>query len=85
MKSRLLSAVTVFALFMVGATGPEASGQGFHFDGGGAHVDVVNPHSYYGGYPYTSYYGGNWGGHADWHNTTHLDYHPGEFAYHRNH
>jgi hypothetical protein len=46
----------------------------------------------YGGYysrnPYTTYYGGGWaggGGHSHWHDTTHLDYHPGEYVRHRNH
>lgn len=101
MKSFMLSTVTLFALIAFGASGPEARGQGFHFGGGGVHVDVGNPHGYYsgyggygcggyggyGGYPYTTYYGGGWrgGGHADWHDTTHLDYHPGEYRRHRNH
>ncbi len=103
MKTFMLSAVTLFALHVVGANGLEARGQGIHFGGGGVHVDVGNPHGYggyghcgtggygnyygntYGYYPQTSYYGGGWGGHSQWHDTTHLDYHPGEYRRHRNH
>jgi hypothetical protein len=98
MKAYTLSVGTLLiALALVSTSGPSAQAQGFHFGGGGVHVDVGNPHSYYGGYggygqsncygsyPYTSYYGGGWGGHSDWHDTTHLDYHPGEYVRHRNH
>jgi hypothetical protein len=98
MRSHLVTAVTLLiTLLFVVASAPKAEAQGFHFGAGGVHVDVGNPHGYYGGYgayghcggygsyPYTTYYGGGWGGHALWHDTTHLDYHPGEFVRHRNH
>jgi hypothetical protein len=40
----------------------------------------------YGVVPWSTNYGGGWGGgHAHWHDTTHLDYHPGEYVRHRNH
>ncbi len=98
MKTYLLAIVMGLTLLIVNASAPSARAQGFHFGGGGVHVDIGNPHGYYGGYggygcggyggyPYTTYYGG-WGGgrgHAHWHDTTHLDYHPGEFVRHRNH
>ena len=94
MKAYMLSVVTLLTILFIVANAPDAQAQGFHFGGGGVHVDVGNPHAYYGGYgcygsyPYTTYYGGGWGGwggHADWHDTTHLDYHPSEFVRHRNH
>ncbi len=74
----------------------EAEAQGVHFAGGGVHIDVGNPHGYYWGhggryghygrYPHHSYYhhGHGGGGHA-WHDTSHWDYHPGEYYRHRNH
>jgi hypothetical protein len=36
----------------------------------------------YGALPFSTNYRG---GHAHWHDTTHLDYHPGEVVRHRNH
>lgn len=39
----------------------------------------------YSGYGAVPWSGGWGGGHAHWHDTTHLDYHPGEFGRHRNH
>jgi hypothetical protein len=86
------SAVFVLAIAIDGAN--EASARGFHFGGGGVHIDVGNAHGGFGGcrsYPQTSYWGGGWGvyggwgGHSHWHDTTHLDYHPGEYVRHRNH
>ncbi len=87
----------VFAFVLVGVCVSDVQAQGFHFGSGGVHLDVGYPHSYYGdyggyysrshcygGYPYTSYYGGG-GGRSYWHDTTHLDYHPGYYARHRNH
>jgi len=104
MKTYLLSAVALITLLIAGSTTSKASAQGIHFGGAGVHVDIGNPHRYYGNYggyyrgygcghgrygsysPYTAYYGGGWGGgHAHWHDTTHLDYHPGEFVRHRGH
>lgn len=105
MKTYILSIVAVITLLVASSFATSANAQGFHFGGGGVHVDVGYPHSYYGnygsyysgyggggcgyggygGYPYTANYGGGWGGHAHWHDTTHLDYHPGEFVRHRNH
>ena len=88
MKNSMLAAVALFALLLLGANAPDANAQGFHFGGGGVHVDVGNPHGGYGYYPYTTYWGGGWGGcggNAYWHDTTHLDYHPGEYVRHRNH
>lgn len=88
-------------LAIAGFATSNAAAQGFHFGAGGVHVDVGNPHGYYGnygsyypslnrgcgygGYPYSTYYGGGWGGGSTWHDTTQLDYHPGEFRRHRGH
>jgi hypothetical protein len=103
MKTYILSIVVLFSLLLAGSITKDANAQGFHFGGGGVHIDVGNPHNYYGNYggyygggcgyggyggytPYTTNYGGRWGGgHAHWHDTTHLDYHPGEFVRHRGH
>jgi hypothetical protein len=45
-----------------------------HFSGGG-----------YGHARYQSYYQPGWGSHYDWHDTTHYDYHPGQYVPHYNH
>jgi hypothetical protein len=43
-------------------------------------------YSGYGGYGgYRAYYPPVRGGHSDWHDTTHYDYHPGGFQPHYNH
>src|SRR5262245_38282711 len=78
------------------AQGFHFGGGGVHIDVGNPHSYYGNYGGYYGGYgsgcgyggysPYTTYYGGGWGGgHSHWHDTTHLDYHPGEFVRHRGH
>jgi hypothetical protein len=43
---------------------------------------------YRGGYGhahYQSVFRPTWGPHYDWHDTSHYDYHPGEYVPHRNH
>ncbi|MGD9633223.1 MAG: hypothetical protein AB7G28_08055 [Pirellulales bacterium] len=83
------------------AQGFHFGGGGVHIDVGNPHNYYGNYGGYYGGwngsgcgyggYPSTTYYGstagyGGWGGgHAHWHDTTHLDFHAGEFVRHRNH
>lgn len=84
------------------AQGIHFGGSGVHVDIGNPHGHYGNYGGYYGGSgcgyggygyagygrytPYTSFYGGGWGGgDAHWHDTTHLDYHPGEFVRHRGH
>jgi hypothetical protein len=87
---------TVIAL-MTAFNAKEATAQGFHFRSGGIHVDVGHVHhghshyGYYGRHSYgrhrrglSDFYGG-WGGHRHWHDTTHLDYHPGHFVPHYDH
>jgi hypothetical protein len=60
----------------------------------GSYYPSLNRGCGYGEYPYTTHYGGGygvggygggWGGRSTWHDTTHLDYHPGEFRRHRGH
>jgi hypothetical protein len=94
MTKYILTIAAMFALLLFGGGAKEANAQGFHFVGGGVHIDVGNPHGgygHYGYYPQTSYWGGGkvvyggWGGHLHWHDTTHLDYHPGGYVRHRNH
>lgn len=79
------------------AQGFHFGGGGVHIDVGNPHSYYGNYGTYYGGwggygggcgygrYPYNAFYGGWGGGHAHWHDTTHYDYHPGEFVRHRNH
>ncbi len=80
----LISAVAVPAMVFVLASVQMAQAQGFHFGGGGVHVDASSYYGSYGSgygcYPQTTYYGGGWGGHSDWHNTTHVDYHRGGYV-----
>ena len=88
----LISAVAVLAMGFVLASVQMAQAQGFHFGGGGVHVDAASSYGSYGSgygcYPQTTYYGGGWGGwggHSDWHNTTHVDYHRGGYVPHYGH
>jgi hypothetical protein len=92
MKAIQLILVTLVAITMLGISSDtaQAGDFGIHFAGPGYHVDVGRPHSRFG--YYGSYYGGrHWcphnyhGGYRVWHDTSHYDYHPGEFVRHRNH
>ena len=87
MTKRIILAGTVFVLLLGAVGAKESSAKGFHFGGHGIHVDVGYPHGGYGCYPSTSYWGGGWGGWGgrSWHNTTHLDYHPGGYVPHYDH
>jgi hypothetical protein len=92
MKTLILSCVTFATIALFGSfpSRAEADNFGLHFAGPGYHVDIGRPHSrfmYYG-----SYYGGGWNNYhryyspqAVWHDTSHYDYHPGEFVPHGNH
>jgi hypothetical protein len=78
-----LALVSVFVVASWKAPDVKASDFGLHFAGRGYHIDIGRSHhrlGYYGGYG-----GGYHGGHYDWHDTSHYDYHPGEFVRHRNH
>ena len=92
MKTLLLTLGTLAAtLVLSSAPAPaKADGLGFHISGPGYHVDFGRPHhrhvyytNYYG--DYGSYYDHYYGGGSVWHDTSHWDYHPGEFVRHRNH
>ncbi len=85
MKKYVLTIAAIFALLFTTADAKTANAQGFHFGGGGVHVDVGYPHGGYGHYPQTTHWGGGWGGHSDWHDTTYLDYHPGGYERHYDH
>jgi hypothetical protein len=86
MKRFMILSVTlaaVFAFANLGAPAATASDFGLHFAGRGYHVDIGRPHY---GRGYRTHYGrSHHGGHYDWHDTSHYDYHPGEFVRHRNH
>jgi hypothetical protein len=99
MRSRMMMGAVVLAVAGMVASADESAAQGIHFGVGAVHVDVGNPHynrgfyggGYYGGggnfYRRTSYYHGGGHGHGGhrWHDTSHYDYHPGEYVRHRNH
>ncbi len=87
MAKLTLTVTALFALCFVGIATQPADAQGFHFGGGGVHVDVGRPHGGHGYYRQTQYQGG-WNGrrgHSDWHDTTHYDYHPGTYVPHYGH
>src|SRR5687767_1672434 len=97
MTKYLMPVPILVALIVVGVTAKEADAQGFHFRSGGIHVDVGRPHHGYHGrglhglHGYSRHgYGrrggyGAWGGDHYWHDTTHLDYHPGYVVPHYDH
>jgi hypothetical protein len=67
------------ATFSLMASPGQAAGFGIYFSGPRHHVDY-GYHGYHGGWP------GHHGWYGDrWHDTSHYDYHPGEFIRHRNH
>jgi hypothetical protein len=76
MKRYCLPVLALIALLLVGLASQDANAQGCYsgFYGGYGH----------GGHGYGSYWGGGWGAHS-WHDTTHLDYHPGSFVPHYDH
>ena len=79
----LVALASTFA-FAIG-TPAKASDFGLHFSGRGYHVDLGRTahrraHGT-GGYDWPGYHGG----HYDWHDTSHFDYHPAESVRHGNH
>ncbi len=96
MRSVSLLAATLFVACGLAIESNEAKAQGIHFGAGPVHINVGNPHGgyyrgnygnpygYYGGYRQV-YNHGYWGGGHTWHDTSHYDYHPGEYVRHRNH
>lgn len=93
---KMLACAIVAAVTWVSSGEQQAQAQGVHLGVGGVHVDVGRPHGgyyghrshYRGGGYYRGGYGGGWsgyGGHRDWHSTSHYDYHPGGYERHYNH
>lgn len=81
MEKLTLTVAALFALCFVGIAAELADAQGFHFGGGGMHVDVSQPyggHGYYpqSYYPHTPYWGGGWSGYSGRHDTFYYDYYP---------
>ena len=72
MKKIIVAVAVSFGLGSLGTS--QAQAVGFHFRGGGVHVDVghVQHRNYYGGRHF-------------YHNTSHYDYHPGRYVRHRSH
>lgn len=87
----LASVVAVVLAFGTYSAPAKADSFGIHVSGPGYHVDLGRAHhrhAYYGGHRSLGYgfYGNScYGGGRTWHDTSHWDYHPGEFVRHRNH
>ena len=72
----VLAAIAAFGLASVTTRPAKAGGFGLHFAGPGYHFDIGPAHHY------NTFYGGDcWGlgSSHQWHNTSHYDYHPGEW------
>jgi hypothetical protein len=85
----IYSVVAVAALVFALGPADVADAQGIHFRSRGVHVDIGNPHGYYGGYygHSPSYYRGGWGAHyhSGFYGRGHYDYHPTEVIRHGHH
>lgn len=96
-RSMLSAACLLITLLVVGSAVSKAEAQGcvnygspnrYYGNYGGYYGSYNGGYGVYPGYgvvPYSTNYRGGWGGNAQWHDTTHLDYHPGEVVRHRNH
>ncbi|MGI9457656.1 MAG: hypothetical protein ACR2NU_13915 [Aeoliella sp.] len=82
MSKYFLTAAAAIALTFTVASADNAEARGFHFVGGGVHIDVGNPHGFHGGHG--CHYPSFWNNHV-WHRTGHWDYHPTEYRWHGNH
>jgi hypothetical protein len=89
MKTVALTLAMFAALAWSGLASNEAKAGdfGFHISGPGYHVDFGRPHY---GHRYVGhsvgYLGwGGWNGGHSWHDTSHWDYHPGEWVRHGHH
>jgi hypothetical protein len=90
----LTGIVAVVVAFSTFGSPARAGDFGIHLAGPGYHVDLGRAH-YGGGYydGYRGYRSVGYGypgrdcyrGYKVWHDTSHYDYHPGEFVRHRNH
>ena len=93
MRTLILTCVALatFSVFGTFSGTAQAGDFAIHFGGPGYHVDVGRPH--YRSVYYGDYYGGHgwhddydyYRGHRVWHDTSHYDYHPGEFIRHGYH
>jgi hypothetical protein len=90
-KYIVATAFALTALFVVDVSASPAEAQGIHYRSRGVHIDIGSAHRHghrhHGRRRYSGRrWHGGWGGHhSDWHDTTHLDYHPGEFVPHYDH
>jgi hypothetical protein len=88
-RKYILSAAAVLPLWLIDVDASTAQAQGIHIRSGGIHVDVGSPHRHgHRHYRRGRHYGRRlhgWADHSHWHNTTHLDYHPGGLVRHYDH
>ena len=87
MKTLALTLAVFAGLAWSGLSNNEAKAGdfGFYISGPGYHVDFGRP--YYAS-QHVGYYGsgyGSWHGSHGWHDTSHWDYHPGEWVRHGHH
>ena len=93
MKKLTIAFAAVIGLGLAGlATEANAADPfGFHFSRGGLHIAIGGHHRVHRAAPVYRHHrvhgghAGHGGGHYDWHDTTHLDYHPPSFQRHGNH
>ncbi|MFP6674741.1 MAG: hypothetical protein VB878_06660 [Pirellulaceae bacterium] len=85
MKRIALAVAVVIGLSLTATS--KAQAQGFHFSGGGIHVDLGNVHhgGHYGHQSHNRNYNNHFGTQYRFHNTTHLDWHPGQYYRHGRH
>jgi hypothetical protein len=87
MKTVALSLAMIAGLAWAGLSRNEAQAGdfSFHISGPGYHVDFGRPHY---GRRYVGHHGSRylgWKGGHSWHDTSHWDYHPGEWVRHGHH
>jgi hypothetical protein len=86
----MTSVLAVVLAFTTFSSSPAKAEVGVHLAGPGYHIDFGRSHhhdGYYGHHRRVAYgfYGGDCYRGSRWHDTSHYDYHPGEFVRHRNH
>ena len=85
MKTLTIALAAVATLALVGADSNAAHGYGgfgIHIGGRNVHLDIGRPHGYRSHNVYRTRQSAH---HYDWHDTSHVDYHPASYQRHYNH
>ncbi len=89
MRKLTFALAAVAVLVLVGADSNTAnaahgySGFGIHIGGRNVHLDIGRPHGFRSHHVYRTRYTAPH--HYDWHDTSHVDYHPASYQRHFNH